>query len=143
MTTTVLVAGATGDIGSRIARELLQRDVQLRVLTRPGSSGAADRFGDDSRVEVVTADYADHDALVAAASGVDVVVSALSGIRPVIVDAQRALLAAAVAAGVPRFLPSDYSADYRRLTRGPTATSSCAASSPRTSTRRRSRRRRC
>ncbi|SCY58414.1 Uncharacterized conserved protein YbjT, contains NAD(P)-binding and DUF2867 domains [Microbacterium sp. LKL04] len=118
MTTTVLVAGATGDLGSRISRELLHHDVRLRVLTRPGSSTAAERFGDDPRVEIVTADYADHDALMAAASGADVVVSAVSGLRPVIVDAQRALLAAAVAAGVPRFLPSDYSADYRRLTPG-------------------------
>jgi hypothetical protein len=50
--------------------------------------------------------------------GVDVVVSAVSGARPVIVDAQRALLAAAVDAGVPRFVPSDYSADYRRITPG-------------------------
>lgn len=118
MTTTVLVAGATGDLGSRISRELLHHDVRLRVLTRPGSSTAAERFGDDPRVEIVTADYADHDALVAAASGADVVVSAVSGLRPVIIDAQRALLAATVAAGVPRFLPSDYSADYRRLTPG-------------------------
>lgn len=118
MTTTVLVAGATGDLGSRISRELLHHDVRLRVLTRPGSSTAAERFGTDARVEIVTADYADHEALVAAASGADVVVSAVSGLRPVIIDAQRALLAAAVAAGVPRFLPSDYSADYRRLTPG-------------------------
>ena len=118
MTTTVLVAGATGDLGSRISRELLQHDVRLRVLTRPGSSAASDRFGDDPRVEIIAARYSDRDALVGAASGADVVVSALSGIRPVIVDAQRALLAAAVTAGVPRFLPSDYSADYRRLTPG-------------------------
>jgi hypothetical protein len=34
------------------------------------------------------------------------------------VDAQRALLAAVVAAGVPRFIPSDYSSDYRRTTPG-------------------------
>ncbi|WP_413354689.1 NmrA family NAD(P)-binding protein [Microbacterium sp. 1P06AB] len=118
MTTTVLVAGATGDLGSRISRELLHHDVRLRVLTRPGSSTAAERFGTDARVAIVTADYADHDALVTAASGADVVVSAVSGLRPVIIDAQRALLAAAVAAGVPRFVPSDYSADYRRLTPG-------------------------
>ncbi|CAL4861249.1 NmrA family NAD(P)-binding protein [Microbacterium sp. MM2322] len=118
MTTTVLVAGATGDLGSRISRELLQHDVRLRVLTRPGSSAASDRFGDDPHVEIIAARYSDRDALVGAASGADVVVSALSGIRPVIVDAQRALLAAAVTAGVPRFLPSDYSADYRRLTPG-------------------------
>jgi len=118
VTFTVLVAGATGDLGTRISRELLHHDVRLRVLTRPGSPTAAERFGDDPRVEIVTADYADHDALVAAATGADVVVSAVSGLRPVIIDAQRALLAAAVAAGVPRFLPSDYSADYRRLTPG-------------------------
>jgi len=46
------------------------------------------------------------------------VVSALSGTRSVVVDAQRALLAATVDAGVPRFVPSDYSADYRRIDPG-------------------------
>ena len=39
----------------------------------------------------------------------------ISGTRSVIVDAQRALLAATVAAGVPRFVPSDWSADYRSI----------------------------
>lgn len=118
MTSTVLVAGATGDLGRRIVRELLLRDVQVRVLTRPGSSTAQQLFGDDERVDVVPADYADHAALTAAASGADVVVSAVSGTRSVIVDAQRALLRAVVAAGVPRFVPSDYSADYRRISPG-------------------------
>ncbi|RPE77918.1 MULTISPECIES: NmrA family NAD(P)-binding protein [unclassified Frondihabitans] len=118
MTTTILVAGATGDLGQRIVRELLQHDVRLRVLTRPGSASASALFGDDDRIEVVSAAYSDHTALTAASTGVDVVVSAVSGIRPVIVDAQRALLKAAVAAGVPRFIPSDYSADYRSIAPG-------------------------
>jgi len=118
MTSTTLVAGATGDLGQRIVRELLQRDARVRVLTRLGSTTAAELFGGEPRVEVVTAAYSDAAALTAAASGADVVVSAVSGTRPVVVDAQRALLAAAVAAGVPRFLPSDYSADYRRITPG-------------------------
>jgi uncharacterized protein YbjT (DUF2867 family) len=117
MTDTILLAGATGDLGQRIARELLERDVQLRVLTRPGSDTAAALFGDNNRIDIVTA-YSDHAALTAAVSGVDVVVSAVSGVRPVIVDAQRALLKATVAAGVPRFIPSDYSADYRQITPG-------------------------
>ncbi len=118
MTSTVLVAGATGDLGRRIVRELLGLDAQVRVLTRPGSSSADDLFGRDERVEVVAAAYSDHAALTAALAGADVVVSAVSGTRPVIVDAQRALLRAAVAAGVPRFVPSDYSADYRRISPG-------------------------
>jgi uncharacterized protein YbjT (DUF2867 family) len=118
MTKTILLAGATGDLGQRIARELLERDVRLRVLTRPASTTATKLFGGNDRVDVVAASYSDHAALTAAVSGVDVVVSAVSGIRPVIVDAQRALLKAAVAAGVPRFIPSDYSADYRQIAPG-------------------------
>lgn len=118
MTPTILIAGATGDLGQRIVRELRQHDVGLRVLTRPGSVTASALFGDDDRIEIVSAAYSDQTALTAACTGVDAVVSAVSGIRPVIIDAQRALLTAAVAAGVPRFIPSDYSADYRLIAPG-------------------------
>jgi nucleoside-diphosphate-sugar epimerase len=41
--------------------------------------------------------------------------SALAGLRDVIVDAQTALLEGAVQAGVPRFIPSDYSIDFTKL----------------------------
>lgn len=116
MPPTHLVAGATGDIGRRIVRELRALNANVRVLTRPGASDVP--FADDDGIHVVTADYKDPAALRAAMDGVDVVVSAVSGARPVIVDAQRALLTAAVAAGVPRFIPSDYSGDYRRITPG-------------------------
>jgi uncharacterized protein YbjT (DUF2867 family) len=118
MTTSVLVAGATGDLGQRIVRELLTHDVRVRVLTRPGSDSAAALYAADPQVDIVEAAYSDPAALVAAVTGMDCVVSAVSGVRPVIVDAQRALLAAAVAAGVPRFVPSDYSSDYRRIAVG-------------------------
>jgi uncharacterized protein YbjT (DUF2867 family) len=118
MTTSVLVAGATGDLGQRIVRELLTHDARIRVLTRPGSGSAASLYGANDRIDIVTAAYTDHAALTTAVAGTDVVVSAVSGTRPVIVDAQRALLAAAVAAGVPRFIPSDYSSDYRQIALG-------------------------
>jgi uncharacterized protein YbjT (DUF2867 family) len=117
-TATVLVAGATGDLGRRIVRELLRHDTLVRVLTRPGTGTAHGMYGGDDRVEVHEVAYTDGAALASALSGVDTVISAVSGARPVIVDAQRALLAAAVAAGVARFIPSDYSADYRRITPG-------------------------
>lgn len=118
MATTVLVAGATGDLGSRIVRELLTHDTTVRVLTRPGSGTAQRQYGETPRVDIVEAAYTDPAALEAAASGVDVVVSAINGLRSVIIDAQRALLEAAVSAGVKRFIPSDYSDDYRRIARG-------------------------
>jgi len=69
-------------------------------------------------VEVHEVAYTDRAGLASALSGVETVISTISGARPVIVDAQRALLAAAVEAGVARFIPSDYSADYRRITPG-------------------------
>jgi nucleoside-diphosphate-sugar epimerase len=59
MTTSVLVAGATGDLGTRIVRELLLLDTHVRVLTRPGSDRAAEQFGSEARVDVVTAAYDD------------------------------------------------------------------------------------
>jgi len=117
VTTTVLVAGATGDLGRRIVRALGSHDTHVRVLTR-GSSPAAGRLAAADDLDMVTADYADHAALTSALAGVDVVVSAVSGTRAVIVDAQRALLRAAVEAGVERFVPSDYAADYRSITPG-------------------------
>lgn len=115
--TSILVAGGTGDLGSRVVRELLTQGADVRVLTRPaGGASARDRLGPD--VEVVEAAYDDPAALGRACDGVDVVVSTLSGVRSVIVDAQTALLDAAVAAGVPRFVPSDYSVDPRDVPTG-------------------------
>jgi len=40
------------------------------------------------------------------------VVSALAGLRDVIVETQAALLDAAIKARVPRFIPSDFSIDF-------------------------------
>lgn len=118
MTTSVLVAGGTGDIGARIVRELLHHDTHIRILTRPGSGTARRMYGSDARIDLAEAAYTDPAALTDAVSGVQSVISAVSGVRPVIIDAQRALLAAAIKAGVPRFIPSDYSSDYRQITPG-------------------------
>lgn len=54
----------------------------------------------------------------AACAGASCVVSALAGLREVIIDTQKVLLEAAVQAGVPRFIPSDYSIDFTKFPDG-------------------------
>jgi hypothetical protein len=45
-------------------------------------------------------------------------ISALAGLRDVIIDAQSVLVAAALTVGVPRFIPSDFCTDFRHLVPG-------------------------
>lgn len=116
--TTILLAGATGDLGGRIAKQLVARGAAVRALVRPGAAGEAVARLRSLGAEVVQADYADAAALRAACTGAACVVSALSGLRDVIVDAQTRLLEAAVRAGVPRFIPSDFAIDFTRLPPG-------------------------
>jgi uncharacterized protein YbjT (DUF2867 family) len=117
MTTTVLLAGATGMLGNRIAGHLLdQPDVALRLLLRTApSAGTVKARAVDSLVArgaaVATGDVTEPASLDAATRDVDVVVSALQGGPDIIVDGQIALARAAARNGVRRFLPSDFAID--------------------------------
>ena len=113
-----MLAGATGDLGFRIAQALLKRGANVRALVRPGNHRPVVTALQDLGVEIMAVDFSSVGALTKACSGAACVVSALSGLRDVIVDGQKRLLDAAVAAGVPRFIPSDYSIDYTRLPTG-------------------------
>ena len=113
-----MVAGATGDLGFRIAQSLLQRGARVRALVRPGNTKPEIAELRELGVEIVKVDFTSVAALTDACAGATCVVSALSGLRDVIVDGQKRLLEAAVAARVPRFIPSDYSIDYTKLPDG-------------------------
>ena len=115
----IALAGATGDLGFRIAQQLLARGATLRVFVRPGSAAKPEIARLRARgAEIIEIELADKAALTQALVGVACVVSALSGLRAVIVEAQTQLLEAAVAAGVPRFIPSDFSIDFTKLPAG-------------------------
>jgi uncharacterized protein YbjT (DUF2867 family) len=108
MTTTVLLAGATGMLGNRIADHLLEQgDVDLRLLLRapspPGSKAASVNALTRRGATVVTGDVTDPASLDAATTDVDVVVSALQGGFDVIADGQIALAESAAHNGVRRF----------------------------------------
>ena len=112
---TVLLAGATGDLGGRILQNLVARGATVRVLTRPETSTVRISQLRGAGAEVIPAGYDDPAALRRACTDVDCVVSTINGLESAIVDAQSRLLAAAAAAGVPRFIPSDFSVDYRGI----------------------------
>jgi uncharacterized protein YbjT (DUF2867 family) len=67
---------------------------------------------------IAEADFGSTSELTEACTGGSCVISALSGLRDVIVETQTLLLEAAVKAGVPRFIPSDYSIDFTKLPPG-------------------------
>lgn len=115
----IVVAGATGALGLLLVYHLRQRGATVRALVRPTAYQSAE--ADSLRLQgaqVIAVEYAHAAALAQSCAGATCVVSALSGLRPVIVEAQTQLLTAAVAAGVPRFIPSDFSADFTRLPAG-------------------------
>ncbi|MCI0533924.1 MAG: NmrA family NAD(P)-binding protein [Verrucomicrobiales bacterium] len=109
-TKTTLLVGATGNLGGLIARALLAKDAKLRLLVRPGSRAklATDVAAASEIFENETSAF----------DGVYTVVSAIQGGPETIIDAQLNWLRAARAAGVRRFIPSDYSFNFFGLAEG-------------------------
>jgi NAD(P)-dependent dehydrogenase (short-subunit alcohol dehydrogenase family) len=118
MQKTILVAGGTGNLGGRIIRDLAKRNARVRALVRRETKPEKVEHAKSLGADAVAVDMAHPDELASACEGVSCVVSATSGLRDVIVDAQKALLDAAVKAGVPLFIPTDFSADFTRLPKG-------------------------
>jgi hypothetical protein len=114
----IVVAGATGNLGGRIAKILCERGVEVRALVRYGATQDKIERLQESGATVVSVDYSNASDVTSACSGVSCVVSALSGLREVILDAQTVLLEAAIKAKVPRFIPSDYSIDFTKFAPG-------------------------
>jgi nucleoside-diphosphate-sugar epimerase len=114
----IVLAGSTGNLGGRIARALLDRGAETRAIVRRGS--APDRVDALRRrgASIVEVDFGNAAELTAACAGGSCVVSALSGLHEVVVERQTQLLDAAIAAGVPRFIPSDYAIDLANVPPG-------------------------
>ncbi|KAF4957205.1 hypothetical protein FGADI_3270 [Fusarium gaditjirri] len=97
----VAVAGAAGDLGSVVFKALVDSNkFNLTVLTRAGSTS---KF--PSSTKVIQVDYESLDSLTSALQGQDAVVSTLGSLA---IPSQTLLIDAAVAAGVKRFLPSEF-----------------------------------
>ena len=114
----IALAGAGGDLGERIAKALVARGATLRALVRPGLKPEERQRIEATGATLAEADPADVTTMAEACTGAACVVSALNGVRDVMIGRQGVLLDAAVKAGVPRIIPSDFAADFTKTSPG-------------------------
>jgi uncharacterized protein YbjT (DUF2867 family) len=110
---TILVAGPTGHLGSEICRQLISNYKNVRGLVRSTSDASKVAQLKESGVETVVGDLKDRNSLDKALEGVDAVISTVSStlsrqegdsIQSVDDEGQNNLVEAAVQAGVKQFV---------------------------------------
>lgn len=118
MKKTILVAGASGNLGFKIVKALQNMDAETRVLVRSNTDPAKVKELEILGANIYKVENWTLKELTKACKDVSCVVSSLAGLREVVIDAQKILLDAAIEAGVPRFIPSDYSLDFTKFMHG-------------------------
>ncbi|WP_026753423.1 NmrA family NAD(P)-binding protein [Sediminibacter sp. Hel_I_10] len=118
MKKTILVAGATGNLGKRISKALIEKGANVKAIVRHSTDSEKIEALEKTGVTVLQIDMNDCDAIANACEGVTCVISAVAGLDSVIIDLQKQILEGALKAGVPRFIPSDFCTDYNNLITG-------------------------
>jgi uncharacterized protein YbjT (DUF2867 family) len=118
MTKIIAVAGATGNLGGHIIHALLEKGAVVHAIVRTNSDSIKMNELEKQGVKVFRVNMNDTQEISNACIGASCFVSALAGLRDVIIDTQKILLDSAIAAGVPRFIPSDYSLDFTPFSHG-------------------------
>lgn len=114
--TTVLIAGATGWLGGKIAREVAATGSRTRIGLRRGTAHPdATTLKTTLGADIVELDLTNPETLPGAVDGVDVVISAIQGGPELLIDGQAALARAAYEAGVRRIFPSDFGVDFTQI----------------------------
>ena len=110
---TVLVAGATGFLGSEICRQLISKNKKVKGLVRTTSDPHKVAQLKESGVETIEGDLKDKGSLESALAGISAIISTVSStlsrqegdsIKTVDEEGQANLIDAAVAAGVDQFV---------------------------------------
>ncbi|KAE8156792.1 hypothetical protein BDV40DRAFT_305738 [Aspergillus tamarii] len=100
----VAIAGASGDLGTPVLNALIESNkFNITVLTRHSSKA---QF--PATVRVIPVDYNSTPELTTALKGQDAIISTLTTAA---MDVQHNLIDAAIATGIKRFIPSEFSAD--------------------------------
>jgi NmrA-like family len=118
MNKVIVVVGATGNLGGKIVNALLEKGVEVRAIVRLETDSNKINLLKEKGVKVFQIDTTNKAEISNHLIGAACIVSAVSGLRETIIDFQKIVLDTAVDAGVPRFIPSDYSIDFTNLTNG-------------------------
>lgn len=118
MSFTIGIAGITGKFARSVVRNLLDKpEVNIRGYCRDPTK-LSKALQTSSRVHVTKGDANDTKALRSFVRGSDVVLCAYLGNDMLMIDGQKALIDACEVEGVPRYVASDYTLDYRKLEYG-------------------------
>ncbi|RKP04426.1 hypothetical protein THASP1DRAFT_7935, partial [Thamnocephalis sphaerospora] len=110
----VTVAGGSGELGRKFVRAFLaDGDYRVSVLSRADSQSEALDSLRQQGVSVISVDYNQRDELVQALQGADILVCTLDYVTGM--SLQPTLVQAAKAAGVRRFVPSDFADESPEL----------------------------
>ena len=106
----VLIVGSTGNLGPHLIKELSKQGHKVSALIRPQTLSNEEKMRPlrEAGVTIIKGDLDDHRSLARACTGQDVVVSAVGGGQ---IMQQVDLAQAAQAAGVQRFIPSEFGVD--------------------------------
>ena len=118
MSKKIAVLGASGNLGGKIVEALLTKNASVLAVVRPSTDKQKIDRLKNLGAEIAIMQSKDIVEISNFFVGVDCVVSALSGLRETIIEDQQVFLDAAVLAKVPRFIPSDFSIDFRKLIPG-------------------------
>jgi len=114
----IVVAGATGNLGGKIVKALLNQDVEVRAIVRLETDIVKIKDLERKGVKVFQVDTSNQSEISKHCIGAHCLVSALAGLRETVIDTQKIFLDAAIQAKVQRFIPSDYSSDFTNLKEG-------------------------
>ena len=118
MNNNILIAGATGNLGGKIVKSLINKGAKIKAIVRKETNIRKIEQLEEVGVSVFQVNMNDKIEIAKHCVGIDCVISALSGLRETIIETQKTLLDGAVDAKVPRFIPSDYSSDFTNLVIG-------------------------
>ena len=114
----IVIAGGTGNLGQKIIKSLLKQGAEVHAIVRSSSDKLILDELNKMGVQVLTVNMNSPSEIISACTGARCVVSAVAGLHETIVDMQSLLLEAALAAGVPHFIPSDFCCDFTRVKAG-------------------------